>query len=267
MSGRSGRGVRAVALLTAGAALGGLVAGCTPDPDKAVAAARDALTAAGSGTVKTLIEVTTSASIGGTSSVGIGATSARRFGAHPAADSKVPQYYGAPFTPSADARIIEVNGKIYQHGFTTTPPTDGKPWQPAGDTSDGAAGLVPLLDPMTFLSGGNKNVYQGVNDKGPAKVDGTDTEHYTMLCANENCQFDVGPMPEKASGGTLQVQAEMWLDGDNRPRKLTAHYLANSASGTGQTDWVQVDIQVTMTFTGIGKKVTVTPPPAAQTDG
>lgn len=250
---------RTAAVLAAGAMVGGLAVGCAGGPDASVALAdaRKALDSAGTATVATTASIGISSGLSG-STLGFGATGAHRFGAHPASDTRISGYSGTSPAPGTDNRLIQIGDVLYSYGFPALGST-GKPWQTDHDAGDAANGEAPVVDPMTFLAGNGKNAYNVVATGQGGKGSIKDTEEYVFSCS-KCTSFDIGNLAAKGQGGEgANVETHVWLDGRNRPRKLTAHYY----SVNGQT---MVTIDVTMTFSGLGAKVDIKAPPPDETD-
>lgn len=112
-----------------------------------------------------------------------------------------------------------------------------------------------------------------VTDKGPATVDGTPTERYQAelnvadLAKKENLTADQEAMMEKVLGDK-QVPMQLWIDQQNRLRQMSySQSMDLGALGGASTgpDAGAIAMQMTMKLSDFGTPVTVTAPPADQT--
>lgn len=111
-----------------------------------------------------------------------------------------------------------------------------------------------------------------VTDKGPATIDGTPTEHYQAelnvadLAKKENLNADQEAMIEKVLGDQ-QVPMQLWIDQQNRLRQMSYSQTMDPGAISGATgsDTGAIAVQMTMKLSDFGTPVSVTAPPADQT--
>lgn len=149
-----------------------------------------------------------------------------------------------------DIRLVDE--VVYLRGAGIRSP-HGEPWVRI-DLSDAANPLARMLD---TASPDNLNAYlqavKRLKDKGPAKVDGVATHHYTVTIDTAKAAA-LDPVAERLDVSGLglpsNLTADVWLDGDNLPVRMTVD-LGTAASLQAH-------------FSHYGEPVSVQVPPANQ---
>lgn len=180
------------------------------------------------------------------------------------------------------AEIRYLDGVEYMHLPSGLGNSGGKPWMKIDLNELTKAGLGKSMDQLTSSTPTDpsqmlsylRGLGSDIVDDGPATIDGTPTTHYSAtmnldtFAKQENISADKIAQLRQALGGNT-VPMQLWLDGQNRLRqmsydeKINAGAITGDASGAGSGT---VDMAMTMNLSDFGVPVTVTAPPADQTE-
>jgi hypothetical protein len=174
---------------------------------------------------------------------------------------------GGQALPGAGSQAILVDGTLYAKVPRLAQfATGGKPWlrlnvdragQRAGFGFDEITDAVQRVNPaeQTKMFTGSKDARR----VGEEKVEGVRTAHYTGTVTLQDALNRLDPQTRDKvrrwhGGGADRLAFDIWIDGDNLPRKLV---VKGTADGRDTST-------VTVLYRDYGKKVTVNAPPADQ---